>query len=62
MKKVKPLIPLFKQFIKESESGKRLKKNGERISKNSIDNYTYVLRNLILFAEETKRNFVFVIF
>lgn len=54
MKKVKPLIPLFKQFIKESESGKRLKKNGERISKNSIDNYTYVLRNLILFAEETK--------
>ncbi|WP_291131258.1 tyrosine-type recombinase/integrase [Flavobacterium sp. UBA7682] len=54
MKKVKPLIPLFKQFIKESESGKRLKKNGERITKSSIDNYTYVLRNLILYSEETQ--------
>ena len=54
MKKVKPLIPLFNQFIKESESGKRLKKNGERITKNSINNYNYVLRNLILFSEELK--------
>ena len=31
-----------------------MKKNGERITKSSIDNYTYVLRNLILFSEETK--------
>jgi integrase len=53
MKTHKPLIPLFKQFIKESESGKRLKKNGERIAKSSIDNYTYVLKNLIQFSEET---------
>ncbi len=53
MKTSKQLIPLFKQFIKESESGKRLKKNGERITKSSIDNYTYVLKNLMLFSEET---------
>ncbi len=53
MKKPLPLIPLFKQFIRESESGKRLKKNGERITKNSIDNYTYVMKNLVLFSEET---------
>lgn len=52
MKKPLPLLPLFKQFIKESESGKRLKNNGERIVKGSIDNYTYVLKNLILFSEE----------
>jgi len=54
MKKPKPLVPLFKQFIKESESGRRLKKNGERIGKSSIDNYTYVLKNLIRFSEETQ--------
>lgn len=53
MKKPKPLIPLFKQFIKESESGKRLKKNGERITKSSIDNYNYVLKNLMLFSTVT---------
>jgi len=47
MKKPQPLIPLFKQFIKDSESGRRLKKNGERITKGSIDNYRYVLHNLI---------------
>lgn len=51
MKKCKPLIPLFKEFIKDSESGKRLKKNGERITKKSIENYKYVLKNLILFSE-----------
>ena len=54
MKTTQALTPLFNQFIKESESGKRLKKNGERITKNSINNYNYVLRNLILFSEELK--------
>lgn len=54
MKKTKPLIPLFKQFIKETQSGKRLKKNGERITINSINNYSYVLKNLILFSEGTQ--------
>ena len=53
MKKPLLLIPLFKQFIKDSESGKRLKKNGERITPGSIDNYKYVLQNLVQFSTET---------
>jgi hypothetical protein len=53
MKTTQALIPLFKQFIKESENGKRLKKNGERITKGSIDNYRYVLQNLIQFSSDT---------
>lgn len=54
MKKTHELIPLFKKFIRDSESGKRLKKNGERITKGSIGNYQYVLHNLTLFSIETK--------
>ena len=53
MKTTQALIPLFRQFIKESENGKRLKKNGERITKGSIDNYRYVLQNLIQFSSDT---------
>jgi integrase len=53
MKKPLPLIPLFKQFIRDSETGKRLKKNGEKIAKGSIDNYRYTLNNLELFVETT---------
>ncbi len=53
MKKSKPIIPLFKQFIKDTETGKRLKKNGERIKKSSIQNYRFVLNNLIGFTEKT---------
>jgi integrase len=54
MKKSTHLIPLFKQFIKETESGKRLKKNGEKIKSGSIQNYHYVLQNLIRFSAENK--------
>jgi integrase len=54
MKKPSPIIPLFKQFIKDTETGKRLKKNGERIKPGSIDNYKYVLHNLIQFSTDTK--------
>ncbi|TRW27547.1 tyrosine-type recombinase/integrase [Flavobacterium zepuense] len=54
MKKVLPLIPLFKQFIKDTETGKRLKKNGERIKPQSIQNYYYVLQNLVQFSTEQK--------
>jgi len=53
MKKQEPIIPLFKKFIRETETGKRLKKNGERIKKGSIDNYKYTLNNLIKFSVET---------
>jgi integrase len=54
MKKTNEIIPLFKLFIKETETGKRLKKNGERIKSGSIDNYKYVLQNLIQFSSDTK--------
>ncbi|HLA54504.1 MAG TPA: tyrosine-type recombinase/integrase [Flavobacterium sp.] len=54
MKKPNPVIPLFKQFIRDTESGKRLKKNGEKIKSGSIQNYQYVLQNLIRFSADTK--------
>lgn len=54
MKKLTPFISLFKQFIKDTETGKRLKKNGERIKPQSIQNYYYVLQNIIQFSEDTK--------
>lgn len=50
MKKTTLLLPLFKQFIKDSETGKRLKKNGSKITKGTINNYRYVLHNLIEFS------------
>jgi integrase len=53
MKKASPIIPLFNQFIKDTETGKRLKKNGEKIKSGSIDNYRYVLHNLIKFSTDT---------
>lgn len=54
MKKFTPLVPLFKQFIKDTETGKRLKKNGEKIKPQSIQNYYYVLQNLIGFSTAAK--------
>lgn len=54
MKKLSPLIPLFKQFIKDTETGKRLKKNGERIKPQSIQNYYYVMNNLVQFSVDCK--------
>ncbi|MES2545185.1 MAG: tyrosine-type recombinase/integrase [Bacteroidota bacterium] len=54
MKKTSLIVPLFKKFIKETETGKRLKKNGERIKPGSIDNYGYALNNLIQFSTEAK--------
>lgn len=53
MKTTKDFIPLFKQFIKESENGKRLKKNGERITSGTIDTYKSILFNLERFVLET---------
>ncbi|NUY82717.1 tyrosine-type recombinase/integrase [Flavobacterium sp. MAH-1] len=49
----KPLISLFTQFIRDTETGRRLKKNGERIRPDSIQNYKYVLLNLTRFSEST---------
>lgn len=54
MKKSKPIVPLFRQFIKESQTGKRLKKNGERLKPDSVQNYSYLLKNLIDFTDATQ--------
>ncbi len=51
MKKTRPLVPLFEQFISESKTGKRLKKDGSRLASGTIDNYTYALKNLVRFSE-----------
>jgi integrase len=53
MKKTSLIIPLFKRFIKETLTGKRRKKNGERIKSGSIQNYNYLLTNLTHFSNNT---------
>jgi len=52
MKTVQPLLPHFKSFLKDSKSGKRLKKNGEKIREGTIKNYCAVYRNVTLFSQE----------
>ena len=53
MKQPKLVIPLFKQFVKDSETGKRLKKNGEKISENTLHNYRFTFKNLLQFSATT---------
>ena len=53
MKVQQPLTKFFTLFIRDTETGKRLKKNGERIKKDSIQNYKYVLQNLMEFEQNT---------
>ncbi|WP_264557917.1 hypothetical protein [Flavobacterium sp. N1718] len=44
---IHPIHPRFRK------PGKRLKKNGEKIRPQSIDNYRYVHQNLVKFSTET---------
>lgn len=44
---------LLNDFIKESSSGKRLKKNGSRINHSTVETYGYFKRVITLFIEET---------
>ncbi|HZW63091.1 MAG TPA: hypothetical protein VFF15_05525 [Flavobacteriaceae bacterium] len=53
MKVNQSVLPLFNQFIKDSKSGKRLKKNGGKISNGTIENYRYTLNNLEEFCNKT---------
>ena len=55
MKKYVKLIPLFESYISENNRGKRRKRNGERISKKSIQKYIYTLKLLKDF--ENDKNF-----
>src|SRR5690606_24053601 len=54
MKKPQAIVTLFKKFISDTETGRRVKKNGERIKTQSIDNYRYVLNNLVEFSATSK--------
>lgn len=54
MKKTVKLIPLFENFINLSNNGKRRKKNGERITKKSIQKYAYALKHLREFEIQKK--------
>lgn len=44
---------LLNEFIKESSSGKRLKKNGSRISSTTVNTYLYFRRIITMFNKET---------
>src|SRR5436190_5866539 len=46
------LLPLFIKFIQETENGKRIKKNGKKIKKETVENYKYVKANLTGFIVE----------
>lgn len=46
MKKKILLLPLYKLFITESNSGKRRKANGEKISSGTLKNYLHTYKNL----------------
>lgn len=47
------LFQLLDDFINDSASGKRLKKNGERISHSTLETYIYFSKVLKLFAQES---------
>lgn len=46
------LLPLFEKFIRDSRTGRRLKKDGKRIKPQTVDNYEYVYRNLLEFSSK----------
>lgn len=45
---------LFEKFIFDSEKGYRMKKNGQRIRSQSVDNYRYTLKLLQGFCKKTR--------
>jgi integrase len=47
-------LELFEKFIRETKNGKRLKKNGTLIRKETAENYIYTLRLLHKFSTEKK--------
>lgn len=53
------MLVWFHRFVKESRTGKRLQKNGKRISRETVDFYAIVLLNLERFKQ--KSNFSLII-
>jgi integrase len=54
-----PIVHLVENFIKESESRRRLQKNGALISFTTIKNYKALLLSLVRFEEHTKKQWMF---
>ena len=50
------ILPLFKQFIKDTSKGKRTKPNGERIKPQTVETYEVVYRHLVQVCQ--KRNYL----
>ncbi|HEY5370680.1 MAG TPA: tyrosine-type recombinase/integrase [Hanamia sp.] len=46
-----PLLPLFKKFISDTASGRRVTPTGKRICKGSVEQYTYVFKLLEQFNQ-----------
>ncbi len=51
--KLYTFIDLFEEFINDSQTGKRLRKNGEKIKIGTINTYRYTLNNLKIFEKQT---------
>lgn len=60
MLKQHPLLPLFQKFIKYSQNGKRLNKDGSRIKSQTSDNYQYCFKLLVDFS--TKKQTPLIIY
>lgn len=54
MQKSIPLLPLFQKFISDSQKGRRLKPNGEKIKPQSVANYLPVYKMLQDFCKATE--------
>lgn len=54
MKVTQPFLPLYKKFINDSKNGKRLNKNGKRISTGTIKNYNQAYSLICKFCTEKK--------
>lgn len=50
-------LALFEQFINDSYSGARTKPNGTKISLGTVENYTYVFKNLQGYVQDKKGTF-----
>ena len=42
---------LFEEFLRNSERGRRLKRDGRRLSQSTVDSYRAVLKNILLFEQ-----------
>ena len=61
MQKSIQLLPLFEKFIADTYRGKRLKPNGDKIKRQTIDNYRYVYKLLQDFSFDTNYELLLIV-